>query len=71
MVDEVFGLRIPTSCPNVPDDILDPKNTWADKNAYDVKAAELAKSYVENFEQFASQANEEIMAASPKVNQNT
>ena len=34
---EVFGLKIPTTCPNVPSDILSPRNTWQDKSAYDTK----------------------------------
>jgi phosphoenolpyruvate carboxykinase (ATP) len=63
----IFGLAMPTSCPNVPADILNPRNTWADKNAYDAKAAQLASSFVKNFAQYAEFANEEIMAAAPKV----
>lgn len=65
--DEVFGLNMPTECPEVPSDMLDPRNTWTDKAAYDKKANVLAESFVRNFEQFASYANEEIMAAAPKV----
>ena len=64
---EVFGLEMPDTCPNVPADILSPKNTWEDKAAYDEKANNLAEQFVKNFEQFASNANEEIMAAAPKV----
>lgn len=63
----VFGLHYPTTCPNVPVEILNPRNTWTDKNAYDSKAADLAQKFVKNFEQYASHANEEIMAAAPKV----
>ena len=58
---------MPNSCPDVPDEILNPKNTWADQGAYDVKAAGLAEAFVKNFEQFADGANEEIMAAAPKA----
>ena len=64
---EVFGLEMPNTCPNVPSEILSPKNTWEDKAAYDEKANNLAEQFVKNFEQFASNANEEIMAAAPKV----
>jgi phosphoenolpyruvate carboxykinase (ATP) len=64
---EVFGLAMPTTCPNVPDEILSPKNTWADKEAYDSKANILAEKFIANFEQFASNANEEIMNAAPVV----
>lgn len=64
---EVFGLQMPTSCPDVPDEILDPRNTWEDKAAYDKKASHLAAEFVQNFEEFASYANDEIMAAAPNV----
>ena len=64
---EVFGLEMPNTCPNVPSEILSPKNTWEDKAAYDEKANNLAEQFVKNFEQFASNANEEIMDAAPKV----
>ena len=63
----VFGLNMPTSCPNVPSEILSPKNTWTDKNAYDAKANELADAFNKNFVQFAENANKEILAAAPKA----
>ena len=58
---------MPNTCPNVPADILSPKNTWEDKADYDEKANNLAEQFVKNFEQFASNANEEIMDSAPKV----
>jgi phosphoenolpyruvate carboxykinase (ATP) len=64
---EVFGLAMPTECPEVPTEILDPKNTWKDKGAYDQKAQKLAKAFVDNFEKFAENANEEILSAAPKA----
>lgn len=64
----VFGLAMPTTCPDVPTEILSPKNTWANKEEYDTKANELAEAFVKNFEQFAANASEEIMNAAPKVN---
>lgn len=63
----VFGLHMPTSCPGVPAEILNPRNTWADKAAYDVKAQELANKFVSNFDTFKDQANEEILAAAPEA----
>jgi phosphoenolpyruvate carboxykinase (ATP) len=66
-VHEVFGLAMPTSCQDVPTEILNPRNTWKDKAAYDAKANELANKFVKNFENFKEFANEEIMAAAPKV----
>jgi phosphoenolpyruvate carboxykinase (ATP) len=63
----IFGLDMPTTCPNVPDEILNPRNTWEDQGAYDAKASELARSFVENFEKYAEKANEEILEAAPRI----
>jgi phosphoenolpyruvate carboxykinase (ATP) len=67
ITDPIFGLTMPTSVPNVPSQLLNPRNTWADKTAYDKKAQELAKLFNDNFEQYTDFANEEIKAAAPKV----
>jgi phosphoenolpyruvate carboxykinase (ATP) len=64
----VFGMLMPKECPNVPSEILNPRNTWDDKNAYDEKAIILAKKFVQNFEKYASGVSTEILAAAPKVN---
>ncbi len=64
----IFGMNMPSTCPNVPAEILIPRNTWADKEAYDKTANHLAGLFVKNFEKYASQANEEILAAAPIVN---
>jgi phosphoenolpyruvate carboxykinase (ATP) len=61
----IFGLEMPTSCNNVPDEVLNPKGTWSDKEAYDAKAMELANSFRKNFSQFEEFANEEIIAGGP------
>jgi phosphoenolpyruvate carboxykinase (ATP) len=63
----VFGLNVPTECPNVPAEILNPRNTWKNKEAFDATANKLASSFIKNFEQYASAANDEIMSAAPKV----
>ena len=63
----VFGLNMPVSCPNVPNELLFPKNTWANENAYNTKANELAKAFRLNFEQFTDNASEEILDATPKA----
>lgn len=60
-----FGVAMPTSCPNVPTEILNPRNTWKDKEAYDKKASKLAKYFTDNFSKFTEYANEEIMAGAP------
>lgn len=61
----IFNLDIPISCPNVPNEILNPRNTWQDKNSYDVKAKELANSFIKNFEQYKDMADKEILSAGP------
>jgi len=63
---EIFGLNMPTSCPDVPSELLNPKNTWENKSDYDLKAKELANAFNKNFEQFADNASDEILEAAPK-----
>ena len=63
--DEFFGLEVPLSCPGVPDDLLDPQSTWADKEAYAVQAKNLAGSFVENFAKFDEYVAREVVAAGP------
>jgi phosphoenolpyruvate carboxykinase (ATP) len=65
---EIFGLQMPTNCNNVPNEVLDPKQTWEDKAAYDAKAKTLAKSFKDNFQKFEEYANTEIMAGAPNSN---
>lgn len=60
--DPIFNLEIPESCPNVPSEILNPKNTWADKEAYDIHAKNLAKKFAENFKKYDNVTNEIINA---------
>lgn len=63
----VFGLQMPVECENVPSEVLNPRNTWNNKEAYDKKAMTLANSFQQNFAKFEKQANEEIMSGAPKV----
>ena len=65
--DPIFGVAVPESVDGVPDEILVPKNTWADSAAYDAQAAKLARMFVENFKQFEDGVSDEVKAASPKV----
>ncbi len=51
-IDQHFDLNVPQNCPDVPSEILNPRNTWEDKEAYDTKAKELVNSFNENFKQF-------------------
>jgi phosphoenolpyruvate carboxykinase (ATP) len=61
----IFGLDVPQSCPGVPSEVLNPKDTWKNKKAYDIQAKELAASFKENFKKFEEFANDEIMAGAP------
>ena len=63
---EIFGLAMPKSCPDVPPAVLNPKNTWLDKQDYDDKANHLAREFNRNFEKFADGASREVMAAAPR-----
>ncbi|GAB4140798.1 MAG: phosphoenolpyruvate carboxykinase (ATP) [Bacteroidia bacterium] len=62
-----FKLRFPKYCPGVPEEILEPRNTWADKAAFDVTAQKLAAQFVKNFEQYASGVSAEVLEAAPKT----
>lgn len=62
----VFGMLMPKSCPNVPAEILNPRNTWDDKAAYDEKAKDLAQQFIKNFEKYAKGVSQEILDAAPK-----
>lgn len=64
---EIFGLAMPKACEGVPTEILNPKNTWADSNAYDTKANELAQKFINNFKKFEDGVTDEIREASPVV----
>ena len=62
-----FGLLIPTTCPGVPDEVLNPRNTWSDQNAYDAQARKLANMFSDNFTMFDSLVSPEIKQAGPRI----
>ncbi|OLB90774.1 MAG: phosphoenolpyruvate carboxykinase (ATP) [Thaumarchaeota archaeon 13_1_40CM_38_12] len=64
--DGVFNLDVPTSCPDVPSEVLDPRNTWSEKDAYDHSARKLAQMFVENFKKFGN-VSKEIRDAGPQI----
>ncbi len=63
----VFKMQMPKSCPGVPAELLNPRNTWANKADYDVKAHELATQFRKNFEKFESGVSQEIKDAAPVI----
>ena len=65
VADPIFGLRSPTSCPDVPSELLIPRNTWPDKEAYDRAAADLAARFKKNFTQFTL-PSDDVRNAGPK-----
>ena len=62
---QIFNLQIPTSCPGVPDELLDPSQTWKDKKDYNIAARKLARLFTQNFEKFGL-LSKEIVDAGPK-----
>ena len=65
--DPLFGLAVPTRCPDVPSDILIPRGTWANPAAYDETARKLAYLFRENFKKYESGAKAEVRAAGPRI----
>jgi phosphoenolpyruvate carboxykinase (ATP) len=63
--DPVFNLDVPTSCPDVPPEVLKPRNTWASGAQYDEQAGKLARMFVENFKTFEGGVAAEVLAAGP------
>jgi phosphoenolpyruvate carboxykinase (ATP) len=66
VTNEIFGLDVPTAVPGVPAEVLSPRSTWADGEAYDASATKLAEMFKANFEKFADQVGDEVKAAGPK-----
>ncbi|MDL1941632.1 phosphoenolpyruvate carboxykinase (ATP) [Chloroflexi bacterium CFX2] len=66
-IDPIFGFEVPTTCPNVPDDVLDPSSSWGDKKEYDRRYKDLAMRFKQNFGKFSDGTPREVMEAGPKV----
>jgi phosphoenolpyruvate carboxykinase (ATP) len=65
--DPVFGFEVPSQCPNVPDDILDPASSWPNRTEYDKKYRQLAERFIDNFRKFENQSPAEVVQAGPHV----
>jgi phosphoenolpyruvate carboxykinase (ATP) len=65
--DPIFGFQVPKTCPDVPSEVLWPRDTWANKDAYDARARQLADMFVENFKQFEDRVSEGVRAAAPRA----
>jgi phosphoenolpyruvate carboxykinase (ATP) len=63
----IFNIEMPTSCPDVPAAVLDPRGTWSDKAGYDTQAAKLARMFTENFRTNFADAEPKVAAAGPVV----
>jgi phosphoenolpyruvate carboxykinase (ATP) len=66
-VDPLFGFDVPLTCADVPPRVLDPRATWADKDAYDRQAAQLASMFAANFARYAEGTTAEVRAAGPSL----
>ena len=66
-VDASFGLHVPSDCAGVPSEVLAPRETWADKDAYDQTARDLVGRFHANFEQFDSYVTDEVKASAPRA----
>ncbi len=63
----IFELRVPTHIRGIPDEVLNPRETWADKKAYDEQAIKLAKMFIENFRKYEDRVTEEVKKAGPWI----
>jgi phosphoenolpyruvate carboxykinase (ATP) len=65
--DPIFGFEVPTECPNVPSEVLDPASSWGDKKEYDRRYRDLAMRFKQNFAKFEDQTPKEVIEAGPKI----
>jgi phosphoenolpyruvate carboxykinase (ATP) len=66
VADPIFGLRVPAAVPGVPNEVLNPRATWADATAYDAQAKKLAGMFRENFRRYADPIGDDVKAAAPR-----
>lgn len=64
--DKIFGFEVPLTCPDVPNDVLEPSNSWGNKEEYWNKYDALAARFIENFKIFKKACSDEVINAGPK-----
>ena len=67
VVDSRFGVEVPTSCPGVPEEVLQPRQTWSDPAEFDATANRLAEMFNENFERYAEGVSNAVAGAGPNT----
>jgi phosphoenolpyruvate carboxykinase (ATP) len=65
--DPVFGFEVPKSCPNLPDEVLFPADSWPSKEEYNEKYYQLATRFIDNFKKFSADSTPEVLAAGPNI----
>ena len=65
--DPNFGFEVPVTCPHVPSDILDPRQTWKDGAAYDKRAKDLVDRFIKNFAKYEEYVDDDVKAAAPSA----
>ena len=65
--DPVFGFQVPKTCPDIPDEVLDPVSSWPDREAYNKRYRSLASRFIDNFKKFETETPPEVNAAGPKL----
>ena len=65
--DPIFGFQVPTTCPDVPDSVLDPATSWPNRELYRQRYTQLAARFIDNFKKFADDCTDDVKAAGPKI----
>ncbi len=65
--DPIFDVQVPENCPDVPREILMPRNIWKNAAEYESRARHLAQLFRDNFQKYAAEVSEEVRQAAPKV----
>ena len=66
-VEPIFGFEVPTSCPNVPEDVLYPSRSWPSRKEYDQKYRQLAARFIDNFKKFSPDCPPNVIEVGPKI----